>query len=266
MTDRRPANSAPDAAPAQAPLILLAKNEVLWRHRVAEALRREGYRVVEASHGEEAQTLLRLGLNPDRLICDLKLAGRIDGEALSRLCRTISPRVPVLLAAPERPAELAGGVTFLAKPYSFEGLVQSVAHLVSREAEANTRKQCILVVDCEVIVRHAISAYLRECGYDVIEAATTDEAMTVLGDSSIPVDAVMCDVAAAGSCSGFELSVWTRKERPRLEVILSGSIPATVSAAAQLCEQGPHLARPYDPQAVVDYIKRLLAQRDRAEY
>lgn len=119
-----------------------------------------------------------------------------------------------------------------------------MAHLVSREAEANTHKQCVLVVDSEVIVRHAISAYLRECGYDVIEAATTDEATTVLADSSIPVDAMMCDVAAAGSCSGFELSVWTRNERPRLEVILSGTIPAAASAAAQLCDQGPHLARP----------------------
>jgi DNA-binding NtrC family response regulator len=125
-------------------------------------------------------------------------------------------------------------------------------------------KQTILVVDSEVIVRHSISDYLRECGYDVIEAATTDEAVTVLGDASIVVDAVMCEVAASGSRTGFELSVWARRERPSLAVILSGSIPAAASAAAELCDDGPHVARPYDPQAVVDYIKRLLAQRDRS--
>ena len=264
MTGHRPPTVAPAAAPARAPLILLAKSEVLWRHRVAEALRAEGYRIVEASHGEEAQTLLRLGLDPDLLICDLKLPGRVDGEALSLLCRTFSPRVPVLLAAAECPAELAGAVVFLPKPYSFEGLVSAVAGLVSGGMEEVTRKQAILVVDSEVIVRHAISDYLRECGYDVIEAASTDEATTVLGDASLEVDAVMCDVAAAGTRNGFELSLWMKKERPGLELILSGSIPAAAGAAARLCEQGPHVARPYDPQAVVDYVRRLFAQRDRA--
>jgi DNA-binding NtrC family response regulator len=127
----------------------------------------------------------------------------------------------------------------------------------------DSRKQTLLVIDSEVIVRHAISDYLRECGYDVIEAATTDEAVTVLSDPSIEVDAAMCDVAAAGTRSGFELSVWTKRERPKLAVILSGSLSAAAGAAADLCDEGPHVARPYDPQSVVDYIKRLLAQRDR---
>ena len=126
-------------------------------------------------------------------------------------------------------------------------------------------RQSILLVDSEVLVRHAIADYLRECGYDVVEAATTDEAVTVLGDDGIPVDAVMCDVAATGSRSGFELSVWTKSARPGLAVILAGSLSAAAGAAAQLCDQGPHVARPYDPQMVVDYVRRLLAQRDRAQ-
>ena len=261
MTSDHRGEREPVAGPASAPVILLVKNEVIWRYRVAEALRSEGHRVIEATHGEEARTLLRLGLKPDLLISDIKIAGRIDGPGLSKMCRTLYPDVPVLLAAPNPPAELVEGAAFLPKPYTFEDLFEAVQRLIRMNDK--TRKQAILVVDSEIIVRHAISDYLRDCGYDVIEAATTDEAAIVLGDASFSVDAVMCDVAAAGSRNGFELSVWTRQERPGLGVILSGTIAAAAGAAAKLCDEGPHVARPYEPQAVVDYIKRLLAQAER---
>lgn len=120
----------------------------------------------------------------------------------------------------------------------------------------------ILVADSEVLVRHAICDYLRHCGYCVVEAATSDEAKTVLREAKLPVDAVLCDVMVTGSLNGFGLAQWAKQERDGLQVILSGSIASAADAAAELCEQGPHLARPYEPQGVVDYIKRLLARRD----
>ena len=122
----------------------------------------------------------------------------------------------------------------------------------------------ILIVDGDIISRHAIADYLRHCGYDVIEAGNTDEALIALGASSLSIDVILCDVAAIGTRSGFELASWVRQNRPSLEVRLAGIADKTAGAAADLCETGPHLARPYEPQAVVDYIKRLRATRDRA--
>jgi CheY-like chemotaxis protein len=122
----------------------------------------------------------------------------------------------------------------------------------------------ILVVDGDIVSRHAIADYLRHCGYAVIEAGNTDEALIALGSSSLSIDVILCDVAAIGTRSGFELAAWVRQNRPALEVRLAGSADKTASAAADLCETGPHLARPYEPQAVVDYIKRLRSNRDRA--
>jgi CheY-like chemotaxis protein len=116
-------------------------------------------------------------------------------------------------------------------------------------------------VDGEVLVRHAISDYLRDCGYTVIEAANGDEAVTVLRKADLPVDAILCDVQIGGGFNGFELRQWVRQHRPELQVILSATIASAANAAAELCEQGPQLARPYEPQSVVDYIKRLLAKR-----
>lgn len=119
----------------------------------------------------------------------------------------------------------------------------------------------VLIVDSDIISRHAIADYLRHCGYLVVEAAHTDEAITALGDAALRVDVILCDVAAVGTRSGFELASWVRRNRPELEVRLAASLSTTTDAAADLCENGPHLARPYEPQSVMDYINRLRATR-----
>lgn len=119
----------------------------------------------------------------------------------------------------------------------------------------------ILIVDSDIISRHAIADYLRHCGYAVVEAAHTDEAITALGDATLRVDVILCDVAAIGTRSGFELASWVRSHRPELEVKLARDVAKTADAAAELCESGPDLARPYEPQTVVDYIKQLRAAR-----
>ena len=59
------------------------------------------------------------------------------------------------------------------------------------------------MLDGDVLVRHVISDYLRTCGYIVIEAATTDEAVAVLSDGGVSVDAALCDVDAPGAKSAF---------------------------------------------------------------
>jgi CheY-like chemotaxis protein len=119
----------------------------------------------------------------------------------------------------------------------------------------------ILVVEDEVLVRMVIAQYLRDCGYRVIEAASADEAIIVLKQSELRVDAVLSDVEMPGSMDGFGLARWVRQNREGLEVILVGSPARAADAAADLCESGPALAKPYEPQAVVDQIRRLLAQR-----
>lgn len=119
----------------------------------------------------------------------------------------------------------------------------------------------ILIVDGDIISRHAIADYLRHCAYAVVEAANTDEALVALGEATLSIDVILCDVSALGSRSGFELANWVRSNRPELEVRLAGGVETAAQTAAELCESGPNLARPYEPEAVVDYIKRLRASR-----
>jgi CheY-like chemotaxis protein len=123
----------------------------------------------------------------------------------------------------------------------------------------------ILVVDSDVISRHAIADYLRHCGYAVVEAATTDEAITALSEASLDIDVILCDAGAIGTQPAFGLAQWVRSNQPELEVRLAGSLEGVVDTAADLCESGPHLSKPYEPEAVVDYVKQLRAARNRAK-
>lgn len=119
----------------------------------------------------------------------------------------------------------------------------------------------ILLVDDEVLVRTSIAEYLRHCGYRVIEAVNAAEAVTVLEDSDLRVDIALSAVEMREGMDGFGIAQWVRERRPDVEVILAGTPARAAASAADLCDRGPTLARPYDPQLVHDRIRRALAAR-----
>jgi CheY-like chemotaxis protein len=135
--------------------------------------------------------------------------------------------------------------------------------VTSGENQIRPPQETVLVVEDEVLIRYVISDYLRECGYKVIEASNADEALLVLQEGSIGVDVVLSNVQMPGSMDRFALARWLRANRVEVGVILVGSITRAADAAAELCEQGPMLSKPYEPRAVVDRIRRLLAERKR---
>jgi DNA-binding NtrC family response regulator len=122
----------------------------------------------------------------------------------------------------------------------------------------------VLVVQDEVAVRITLAAYLRDCGFTVYEAVSADEAMIVLQEPDISVHIVFTDIEMAGSLDGFGLKQWIAMARPGMHVILAGTPRGAAKAAGELCEDGPLLSKPYEPQVVEDRIRRLLAIRHRA--
>jgi DNA-binding response OmpR family regulator len=122
---------------------------------------------------------------------------------------------------------------------------------------------CILIVESDLVVRHPLAEYLRECGYRVLEAADTDEAQTVLSEDDITVDFVLCDVRGPGSIDGFGLAHWLRQHAVSTEIILAGTLSKAAEKASDLCEEGPRLSKPYDHKILLDRIKQMTAARDR---
>jgi DNA-binding response OmpR family regulator len=127
------------------------------------------------------------------------------------------------------------------------------------------RAPCVLIVDADILVRHPLAEYLRECGYRVVQAASTDEARALFTRSRRRmVDVVLADVNARGAENAFVLATWIRANYAGVQVILAGTVDAATERAGDLCEDGLALSKPYDPQLLLDRIRRALAARDQA--
>ena len=119
----------------------------------------------------------------------------------------------------------------------------------------------VLLVNSDIIVRSALAAYLRDCGYRVVEAADADEAMRLLDAQRVPVEVVFTAIGAGGEAEGFTLAQWVRRERPGLEVVIAGSPARAAGAAGDLCEDGQAGGKPSDPRGILAEIQRLIASR-----
>jgi DNA-binding response OmpR family regulator len=108
----------------------------------------------------------------------------------------------------------------------------------------------ILLVEADVLVRHALAEYLRECGYKVAEARDANETRQLLGHNELPVDIVL-----AQGDAGFELAAWVRTNHPGIQVILAGSVARATEKAGHLCEDGPVLTVPYEHKFVLERIR-----------
>jgi DNA-binding NtrC family response regulator len=120
----------------------------------------------------------------------------------------------------------------------------------------------LLIVEPDILVRHPLAEYLRECGYQVLEAQGAAEAHRLLTSGAIEVDVVLADAGAAGD-GAFALASWIRGHQPQVQVILAGTVAKAAEKAGDLCEEGPALAKPYDHRQVHDHIMRLIAARER---
>lgn len=119
---------------------------------------------------------------------------------------------------------------------------------------------CILIVEGDGLIRAPLAQYLRECGYQVLEAVNAEEARHVLMSGEWRIDIVFAD---AQSPDGFSLGAWIRRSHPGVAVIFAGTVAKAAEKAGDLCDEGPTLSKPYDHRAVLDRIQRLRAARDR---
>jgi CheY-like chemotaxis protein len=118
----------------------------------------------------------------------------------------------------------------------------------------NCGRKTILVVEDEPTIRLMISDALRDSGFEVIEVATADEAVIVLG-SSTPLDAVFTDYRLPGSMNGVELLEWLRRNRPGLKCAVGSAYtpPWPSPDFADL-----FIGKPYDVPRTVSRLKSLV--------
>jgi len=137
-----PASSASAEAPAVAPIepverghetILLVEDEASVRGLVAKVLRARGYRVLEASGGQEAMALWqRHGGDVDLLLTDMVMPEGMTGVELTEQLRRLKPGLKAVISSGyshemvQSGAPTAAGVVYLPKPYEAPVLARLV--------------------------------------------------------------------------------------------------------------------------------------------
>ena len=128
--------------------------------------------------------------------------------------------------------------------------------LVSDDHTANSRRKLILIVEGDFLTRWTAAEYLRETGFDVIEAVNSAEALAALRAGSA-FDAVFCDVMSMSDTAGPEFLDWLEK-RPALPVVLvsdSSDYNATLSSVRMRSS----ITKPYEMSEVERRLRALLS-------
>lgn len=108
--------------------ILIVDDDMDVRRLERDVLAEEGFRVVEASDGEEALVAMRRE-PPACIVLDVQMPG-VDGPAFAHKLRTQLRRVPLIILTaspdPRREADRCNAEAYLRKPFDTEELVRLV--------------------------------------------------------------------------------------------------------------------------------------------
>ncbi len=108
----------------------------------------------------------------------------------------------------------------------------------------------VLVVDDEEHVRDTIKKVLTKSGYQVLLAASAEEALKAC-ESQVP-DAVLTDIVMPGQ-GGLGLAERLSEQLPALKILLmTGYAPTRVDV------RWPHLTKPFAPTELLSTLRSVL--------
>ena len=116
-----------------------------------------------------------------------------------------------------------------------------------------TDRARILLVEDDVLIRLAMADVLRDEGYEVVEAANGDEALTVL-DTSEELHLVITDIRMPGPIDGLAFAALVKDRQSATPVlVMSSHLP---DDADRRFDQ--FLAKPFTFSALLDAVKELI--------
>jgi CheY-like chemotaxis protein len=115
----------------------------------------------------------------------------------------------------------------------------------------------VLVVEDEMMVRMPIAEYLRDCGYNVLEAADASEAIaTMRAEGSVSL--VFSDVRMPGKMDGIGLAEWFRSHYPDVPVLLTSGYDGGRQLNSDPVARRRFIEKPYSQLQVARRIAVLL--------
>jgi two-component system, response regulator PdtaR len=123
-------------------------------------------------------------------------------------------------------------------------------------SNSRTKEAVVLVVEDEILIRMMAVDLVEMAGFEAVEAANADEAISILeGRSDISV--VFTDIHMPGSIDGLKLAHFVRRRWPPIELIVTSALFDVPDE--HLPTRGVFLPKPYNAEQVVATLQRLAA-------
>jgi putative nucleotidyltransferase with HDIG domain len=118
----------------------------------------------------------------------------------------------------------------------------------------------ILVTDDEPGIRQSLSMFLSRLGFDVVEAATADAAVELLGQHTFEL--VISDIALPGSNTGLDLLAAVKQKSPDTDVILmTGHMDLDFAISALKRGASDYFKKPFLFDEIKHAVERAIERR-----
>lgn len=130
----------------------------------------------------------------------------------------------------------------------------------------NSREQreTVLVVDDEPIVLSIVSSILQQGGFDVLRAASPEEALRIGLDHRGTISLLLCDVVMPGQ-SGPTVADQFALMHPETVCLFMAGYPEGSEVVERVIARGrAFLAKPFVPQTLLAKVREVLSNTSRS--
>jgi signal transduction histidine kinase len=126
--------------------------------------------------------------------------------------------------------------------------------------EKSRRGETVLVVEDDRMVRDLVCAVLDEQGYNVLSAATGDEALRTAEPHRAIIELLISDIIMPGM-NGPELARELRRTQPEIRILyISGYSDDDISYPGELAPDVQFLQKPFTPAALGRKVRQVLSE------
>ena len=277
--------------------ILLAEDDADVRNLAKTILAEAGYRVLEATDGEDAIKVFAEHQDAIQLVLLDVIMPKKNGKEVHNWIKTARPGTKVLFMSGYsadiifKKGVLEEGLNLISKPVTPPELLNKVREVLDKKSEfektvvgespkiisepappdrqvsaaaeaagkKSKHKGFIIVVDDDANVLEYVSLMLEENGYATFSCNNAHDAVNKLKDTR--VDAVLTDIVMPGT-SGLELLETVRNIDPDMPVILVTAY-ADLSKAVESVKKGAYdfIMKPYEPEQLLRSLDKAVRYR-----
>lgn len=123
-------------------------------------------------------------------------------------------------------------------------------------------KNHVLILDDEAEVRSAIRLQLKDTRFELLEAESFEQALTLLQDNALTIDVIICDVRMPG-VDGVQAVATFQQEYPNTPVIILTGFPDVDLAVSFMKKQDvtDYLTKPVEKQKLIEAVEKAAGER-----